>query len=148
MGKTSIRGVYVELSDEDISDRVEQAKLTLGKNSIDITALGDGWQDAADGNTKRWAATLGLFQDYSSSEAPVYSIVKALVIGSTTGGSSGKQFLIRPSSEAAGRSNPQLSGTVVLDSDLDFLNAVSGEANKFTITLKGCGAPTFTDTSS
>jgi len=143
MAKGAITDVYVELGTEDISDRVASAKLTLGKTAVDITALGQGWEDYADGNVKRWAATLEVYQDYTSSEVPIYSLFKELVTGTT-----GKAFVIRPTSAEAGRLNPQLAGSVILDGDLDWLNAVRSEANKFSVTLKGAGIPTFTDTSS
>jgi hypothetical protein len=144
MAKTAIGDVYVELGTEDISNRVESVKLTLGKTAVDVTALGDGWADFVTGGVSRWAVTLGLYQDYVSSQAPIYGLIQSLV----TTEPSGTTFLVRPTSAAAGRLNPQTAGTVCLDGDFDFLTAAVNTANKFSVTLKGMGAPTFTDTSS
>src|SRR5512133_1634760 len=150
MAKHSIRDVYVELGTEDISDRVASAKVTIGKSAVDITALGQRWEDYADGNIGRWGVSLELYMDYASSEVPIYQLIKQLAVGNSSGSSisTGKAFLARPSSDAASRFNPQIAGTVMLDGDLDFLNAARNEANKFTVALKGAGIPTFTDTSS
>jgi hypothetical protein len=144
MAKTAIGDIYVELGTEDISNRVESVKISLGKSAVDVTAIGDGWMDYVTGGVSRWAVTLGLYQDYVSSEAPIYSLIKSLV----TTEPNGTTFVCRPSSAAAGRVNPQVAGTVCLDGDFDFLTAAVNTANKFSVTLKGMNAPTFTDTSS
>ena len=144
MAKTAIGDIYVELGTEDISARIENAKITLGRSAVDVTAIGDSWADFVSGGIGRWAVTLGVYQDYDSSDSPVYALFKSLV----TTEPSGTTFLCRPTSAAAGRQNPQITGSVVLDSDFDFLNAAVNTANKFSVTLKGMAAPTFTDTSS
>lgn len=147
MGKTAIGDVYVELGTDDISARVAAAKVTLGRTAVDVTALGDGWADYVTGGVSRWAVTLELLQDYNSSDVGGTSIWDLTVNGLMTD-TAGTTFLIRPTSGAAGRLNPQVSGTVTLDSDFDLLNAAMNTANKFSVTLKGMGAPTFTDSSS
>jgi hypothetical protein len=145
MAKTAIGDIYVELGTEDISARVENCKVTLGRSAVDVTAIGDAWADYVSGGIGRWDVTLGIFQDYASSDAGcnLYQLFKALV----TSEPSGTTFLVRPTSAAAGRKNPQTAGTVVLDGDFDFLTAASNTANKFSITLKGMGIPVFTNTS-
>ena len=142
MAKTAIGNVYVLLGTEDISARVESAKVSLGKSAVDVTALGDAWEDFVSGGVGRWAVTLGLYQDYVTSDAPIYNLLRTAVSGST-----GQPIQVRPTSAAAGRLNPQIAGNVMLDGDYDLLNAARNSANKFTVTLKGMGAPTFTDTS-
>ena len=144
MAKTAIGDVYVELGTENVSSRVESVKVTLGRSAVDVTAMGDSWADFVTGGIARWAVTLGLYQDYASSEVPIYTLIKTMVTTELTG----TTFLVRPTSAVASWSNPQLSGAVTLDSDFDFLNAAVNTANKFTVTLRGMGAPTFTDTSS
>jgi hypothetical protein len=144
MAKTAIGDIYVELGTEDVSARCESVKVSLGRSAVDVTALGDGWQDFVTGGVSRWAVTLGLFQDYASSESAIYGLIKSIV----TTEPSGTTFMCRPTSAAAGRLNPQIAGTVTLDGDFDFLTAAVNTANKFSVTLKGMGAPTFTDTSS
>lgn len=146
MSKHAISDVHVELGTEEISDYVASAKLTLGKSAVDITALGEGYESYADGNVKRWAVTLELYNEYNSSEKPIYRLLKGM--WTNTGAVSGTTFVMRPTSGVANRFNPQISGVVNLDGDYDFFNAVRNEANKFTVTLKGNGTPTFTDTSS
>jgi hypothetical protein len=146
MAKTAIGDIYVELGTEDISARVENCKVTLGRSAVDVTAIGDAWADYVSGGIGRWAVTLGIFQDYASSDAGcnLYQLFKTLV----TSEPSGTTFLVRPTSAAAGRLNPQIAGTVILDSDFDYLNAAVNTANKFSVTLRGMTTPTFTDTSS
>ena len=146
MAKTAIGDVYVELGTEDISSRIENVKVTLGRSAVDVTAIGDAWADFVTGGIARWAVTLGIYQDYASSDAGcnLYQLVKSMVTTELTG----TTFDCRPTSAAAGRLNPQIAGTVVLDSDFDFLNAAVNTANKYTITLRGMTTPTFTDTSS
>lgn len=147
MGKTAIGDVYVELGTDDISARVENVKVTLGRTAVDVTAVGDAWADFVTGGVSRWAVTLGLYQDYCSSDVGGTSIYDLVVNGLMTD-TAGTTFLCRPTSAAAGRLNPQINGTVVLDSDFDLLTAAANTANKFSVTLKGMGAPTFTDSSS
>ena len=146
MAKRAVDRPFVQLGTEEISTYVEQCKLSLGVSAVDISALGDGYESYTAGNSRRWAVTLGLFQEYNSSEAPIYRLIKNMF--TNTGNAAGSTFVVRPSTAVADRFNPQLQGTVALDGDFDFLNAVRNEANKFSITLKGNGAPTFTDTSS
>lgn len=144
MAKNAISDIYVELGTQDISARVESVKLSLGRSAVDVTALGDAWADNVTGGVSRWAVTLGLYQDYASSDAGVYLLVKNMV----TTQPSGTTFVCRPTSAAAGRTNPQIAGAVTLDGDFDFLTAAQNTANKFSVTLKGIGIPVFTDTSS
>jgi hypothetical protein len=146
MAKTAIGDVYVELGTASvvISDRVENVKVSLGRSAVEVTALGDGWSDYVTGGMGRWAVTLGLFQDYNSSDTTggvsIYSLAKQLMAATT-----GTPILIRPTSSTGGKANPQLSGNVVLDGDFDLLTAAVNTANKFSVTLKGMGAPTFLD---
>ena len=146
MAKTAIGNVYVELGtgSVDISDRVESLKVSLGRSAVDVTALGDAWADHVTGGVGRWAVTLGLYQDYCSSDSTggvaIYSLAKQILAAST-----GTPFLCRPTSSTGGKANPQLSGNVVLDGDFDLLSAAINSANKFSVTLKGMGAPTFLD---
>lgn len=144
MAKTAIGDVYVELGTEDISNRVESVKVSLGRTAVDVTAIGDGWADYVTGGQSRWAVTLGLYQDYVSSEAPIYKLIQSMVTTELTG----TTFLVRPTSRDASITNPQISGLVTLDGDFDFLTAAANTANKFSITLKGMGIPVFVDTSS
>ena len=144
MAKTAIGDIYVELGTEDISNRCESVKISLGKTAVDVTAIGDSWADFVTGGRSRWAVTLGVYQDYASSEAAIYDLFKRLVTSEPTG----TTFVCRPTSAAAGRINPQIAGTVLMDGDFDFLTAASNTANKFSVTLKGMNTPIFTDTSS
>jgi hypothetical protein len=146
MAKTAIGDVYVELGTEDISNRLESVKITLGRSAVDVTAVGDAWADYVTGGIARWAVTLGIYQDYASSDAGcnLYQLVKTMVTTELTG----TTFVCRPTSAAAGRLNPQIAGTVVMDGDFDFLTAAANTANKYSVTLKGMTTPTFTDTSS
>ena len=106
MAKNAISDIYVELGTQDISARVESVKLSLGRSAVDVTALGDAWADNVTGGVSRWAVTLGLYQDYASSDAGVYLLVKNMV----TTQPSGTTFVCRPTSAAAGRTNPQIAG--------------------------------------
>jgi hypothetical protein len=146
MAKTAIGDVYVELgtASVNISDRVESVKVSLGRGAVDVTAIGDGWNDYVTGGVGRWAVTLGLYQDYMSSDSTggvsIYSLAKQIRAATT-----GTPILIRPTSSTGGKLNPQLSGNVCLDGDFDFMTAAVNAANKFTVTLKGMGIPTFLD---
>jgi hypothetical protein len=148
MPKNAIGAVYVELGTEIISTRCESVRLVLGRSAIDVTALGEGWEDYLAGNVKRWGVVLGLYQDYTSSDVPIYRLLKHLANDSTSTTPGYLAFVVRPTSEVASGTNPQFGGNVVLDGDLDMLVAEKNVANKTTITLKGRGTPTFTDTSS
>jgi hypothetical protein len=70
----------------------------------------------------------------------IYTLIKHLLAATT-----GTPFLCRPTSAAAADHNPQLAGNVTLDGDFDMLTAQVNTANKFSVTLKGMGAPTFTE---
>jgi hypothetical protein len=142
MAKSAIGSVYVELGGTTVSSRVESARLILGQSAVDVTAIGDGWEDYVNSKVKRWGVVLSMYQDYTSSDVDVYGTINDLITGS-----SARAFLVRPTSGDAGMANPQASGDVVPDGDIDFLVAERGAANKFSITLKGTGALTFTETS-
>ena len=149
MAKHAIGDVYVELGTDDISNHVENVKVSLGRSAVDVTAIGDAWSDFVTGGIGRWAVTLGVFQDYCSSDTntgggtAIWQLAKTLM--SDTAGTT---FLCRPTSGAAGRLNPQIAGVVTLDGDFDMFNAAVNSADKWSVTLKGMGAPVYTDTSS
>ena len=134
MAKTAIGNIYITLGGIDISSHVESAKVSLGKAAVDVTALGDAWEDVVSGGVSRWAVTLGVYQDYASSEAggDLYGLFKGAVTNS-----SGLAVFVRPTSAVTGAANPSLAGNVMLDGDYDWLNAARNSANKFTVTLKG-----------
>jgi hypothetical protein len=144
MAKHAIGDVYVELGTGavNISDRVENVKVALGRSAVDVTAIGDAWSDFVSGGVGRWAVTLGLYQDYCSSDSTggvaIYTLIKQVLAATT-----GTPFLCRPTSAVVGATNPQLSGNVTLDGDFDMLTAQVNAANKFSVTLKGMNAPTF-----
>lgn len=149
MGKNAIGDIYVELGTDDISNHVTDCKVSLGRSAVDVTAIGDSWQDYITGGVGRWAVTLGVLQDFASSDTntgggtAIWQLAKALM-----NDTAGTTFLVRPTSAAAGRLNPQIAGVVTLDGDFDMVAAALNAANKFSVTLKGMGAPTYTDTSS
>jgi hypothetical protein len=146
MAKAAIGDVYVELGTGtvNISDRVKDCKVSLGRSAVDVSAVGDAWAGYVTGGVGRWAVTLGLYQDYTTDSTggiPVYSLIKQLMAATT-----GTPILIRPTSGVVTDHNPEISGNVVLEGDFDMMTAAVNTANAFSVTLKGMGAPTFDET--
>lgn len=129
--------IYVGNASQDLSDHVESVELVVGQGNANVTAMGDGWEDYLPSGIKHWSVKITFLQDYSSSEP--YDILYDAM-------STGVVFLVgvKPTTATCSATNPLFNGSVVFDGDVAQVAGGVGDANKVSVTLKGCGTLSYT----
>lgn len=99
---------YVSVAGVDLSDHVRSVTIDAGQNMVDDTAMGDTFVSNAAG-LATWSVSIEFLQDYASSKVDA-TLEPLLGIGNTAA------LVVRPTSSATSSTNPQYSGTGILDS--------------------------------
>ena len=99
---------FVSIAGVDLSDHVRSVTVDAGQNMADDTAMGDAFVSNAAG-LATWSISVELLQDYASSKEDA-TLEPLLGIGNTAalGG--------RPASGSVSATNPNYSGTGILES--------------------------------
>lgn len=105
MSVVALVNEYVEINSTNLSDHVKSATLVVDVAQLDSTAMGDGWTDNV-GGLKSGTLNLELLDDYAngSIDATLWPLLGTKVA-----------FVVRVDSAAVGTSNPQYSGTVLIN---------------------------------
>ena len=105
---------FVSVAGTDLSDHVRSVTIDAGQNLVDDTAMGDTFQSNA-ASLATWSVSVEFLQDYAASQVDA-TLQPLLGIGNTAA------LIIRATSPAASSTNPQYSGTAILES----YNPISG----------------------
>lgn len=129
MATLVLTDAFVSIDGTDISDHVRQVSIEAEAELLEDTAMGDSYRSRK-GGLKDWSVTLELNQDFAASD--IDSILFPL-LGSTAA------LVVRGKSDAVGTSNPEYSGTGILESYDPLSNSV-GELATTNPTFQGAGA--------
>ena len=110
-----LKDAYFAIGSVELSDHVKTVTLSYSAESLDKTAMTNETR-AFTGGLFNWSVDLELYQDHAS--ASVSDTLYPLV------GSSTFTVTIRPTTAAAGSSNPGFSGTGYLESFLPIAGTV------------------------
>lgn len=126
MATFAFTDAYVTVNSVDLSDHVRQVTLDVSADELEDTAMGDTFRSRI-GGLKDWSVTLEFNQDFAASEvdATLWPL-----LGSTT------TVVVRPTSAAAGATNPQYSGTVLVSQYNPLTNSV-GDLATTSVTWQG-----------
>lgn len=109
-----ITDAFVTINAVNLSDHVKSCTLSYEAEMQDVTAMGTAGTRTNIPGLKNWSLTLELEQDYAagSVDATLFALM----------GASAFAIILRPNSAAKGASNPEFTGTAVLES----YNPISG----------------------
>ena len=102
-----LKDAYFAVGSVELSDHVRTVTLNYSAESLDKSAMGTETR-VFTGGPKNWSVDLDLYQDHASGS--VSDTLFPLV------GSSTFTITVRPTTAAAGSSNPQFAGTGYLES--------------------------------
>ena len=123
---------FFSFADEELSDHVKSAQLTLEGDILDITAMG-ATSRAKKGGLLDWKVEVEFYADFAASE--VYATLFDLVGGDASG--DGDTLIFAPTSDAASGTNPHFTGTAILQ-NFPFGGTV-GEVAMQTCVFEGSG---------
>jgi hypothetical protein len=131
MANMVLRDAFVSLNSVNLSSLVRQVTLTYSAELQDDTAMGDTARSRI-GGLKDWSLSIEFFQDYAAAQvdATLFSLV-----GSTFA------VEVRPTSAAAGATNPKFTGTGILES-YQPVGGTVGENLMAPVSISGVGALT------
>ena len=99
---------YLSVAGVDLSDHVRSVTVDAGQNMADDTAMGDAFVSNTAG-LATWSISVELLQDYASSKVDA-TLEPLLGIGNTAA------LVVRPTSSSVSATNPNYSGTGILES--------------------------------
>ena len=111
---------FVSIAGVDLSDHVRSVTVDAGQNLVDDTAMGDAFVSNAAG-LATWSISVELLQDYASSKVDA-TLEPLLGIGNTAA------LVVRPASGSVSATNPNYSGTGILESYNPIGGAVGDQA--------------------
>lgn len=120
---------FLSLGGSDVSDYLQSVTLDYGAELLDETAMGDTTRKNL-GGLKNWSVTAEFKQSFTDNELD--EILFALVGTTFT-------VIVRPTSSVVGTSNPNYTGTCIMDKYSPIGNGV-GALAKASITLQSAGA--------
>lgn len=129
MAEFVLKDAHVTINSVDLSDHVRQVTIQHGADLPDRTAMGDDSRRRLPG-LKDWSATVEFNQDFDASK--VDATLNGLV------GAASFAVAFRPTSGATSATNPQYSGSALLES-YPILSGAIGDAAVVSITLQGDG---------
>ena len=118
MAKTVYTDISITINSVDLSDHLQSLTLDTSISEVDITAMGDAWDQAAAGR-KKVSGTATFYQDFDASS--VHATLSALV-GSTT------TIAVLPTSAAVGATNPSFTITNALVTGYGNVSGTYGDA--------------------
>ena len=99
---------YLSVAGVDLSDHVRSVTVDAGQNLVDDTAMGDAFVSNTAG-LATWSFSVEFLQDYASSKVDA-TLEPLLGIGNTAA------LVVRPTSSSVSATNPNYSGTGILES--------------------------------
>lgn len=122
---------YVALGGTEYSDHVRSVTLEYSAELLDDTAMGDTTRSRT-GGLKDWSVTIEFYQDFADND-----IDETLfgLVGTTT------TVAVRPDNTTISATNPEYTGTAILESAPPLGGAV-GELAMVTATFRSAGALT------
>lgn len=129
MASFVLKNAYVELYGSTMTSYVRSITINYEADTPEDTAMGDDSRSYIGGGLKNWSADIEFNQDFAASgvDATLFSSV------GTTGA-----FLARSTTSAIGSTNPEFSGTCILNSYPPIGGAVGDEAT-VSATFQGSG---------
>lgn len=143
MAKHVIEDPIITLNSVDLSGRVKKVTFLIGKRPPqNLTAMTDGWEDLVHVDIKKFKASFEFYQDYAASS--VYATIKAIYDLTTS-----FTVVVRPTTAARSSTNPEWSGSMLLDGEFPVIDASEpGAVNMQPINFLGTGALSFLTSSS
>ena len=131
MATIVLTNAYVSINSSDESDHVRSVTLEYNAELLDDTAMGDTTRSRI-GGLKDWSLTVEFYQDFADDDLDedMFNLV-----GTTT------TVAVRPVNGAIATTNPEYTGTAILESWPILGNAV-GEMAMATATFRSAGALT------
>lgn len=128
MATKVLTDAFVELNSTDLSDHVKSVTLNYEAEMQDDTVMGDDTRSNK-GGLKNWSVDIEFVQDWAASEvdATLFSLV-----GTTF------TVVLRSDSATVGATNPEYSGTGILESYPPLDNSV-GELATTSVTIQPAG---------
>lgn len=130
MASQVLTNAFVSLGGTDVSTYVRSVTLNLGAELQDDTTMGDTARINKAGLTN-WSIDLELQQDFAD------NLIDEIIFGLV--GAASFAVIVRPTTSAVGTSNPNYTGSAVLENYQPFGQAV-GELGTSTVTLRSAGA--------
>ena len=122
---------HVSINSVDQSDHVRSATLEYTSELLDNTAMGDDTRSRV-GGLKDWTLTVEFYQDFADNDLDEQLFA---LVGTTT------TVAIRPVNTTASATNPEYTGTAILESAPPLGGAV-GELAMITATFRSAGTLT------
>lgn len=129
MASKVLTNAYISLNSNDLSTYVTSVTLDYSADMPEDTTMGDDTHVMVAGGLKNWSVSLEFNNDYTS--ASLDSILFPLV-GTTF------PVILRPDTAVVGVSNPQYTGTGVLES-YNPINGAVGDLAKASVTINAAG---------
>jgi hypothetical protein len=136
MPKHVIEDAQVTLNGVELHNRVKKVTvLTSIRQPQLATAMGDSWEDRLKTSIRAWRCEFEFYQDYSSGS--VWQTLNGIANSTALGG---VPVIIRPTTEVRSTSNPEISGNLLLDGDVPFINVDDvGAVNMAPVKFHGAG---------
>lgn len=128
MASLALTDAFVSLGGTDISTYVRSVTLPYGAEMLDDTTMGDTTR-INKGGLKTWQLDIELQQDFTDN---LIDEILFPLVGTTF------TVIVRPTSSAVGTSNPNYTGTGILESYQPFGQSV-GDLATSTITIQSAG---------
>ena len=147
IGRQVIDSAYIRATSNlhDISNRIESVELLTGTKAVPVTAMRDGWDNYLPSKINHWSLKLVVFNDYTTdTTGDVWYEFQQFLINNVV-----VQMTVFPTTglQGAWNSNVGFQGNCCIDGDFAQLAAQVGQANKFTVMMKGAAALTFLSSS-
>lgn len=129
MAQHTLTNEYITINGVDLSDHVISAVLNYNSDLVDSTAMGTSGTRARLGGLKDWSVSIEFQQDYAAGkvDATLFPLV-----GSTF------TVAVKPVNAATSATNPQFSGTGILESYSPVGGGV-GDLHRSPVTIQAAG---------
>lgn len=130
MAKFALTDAYLDVDGTDLSDHVESIRLAYDAEMVDVTCMGDTGRTYTTGLVNG-TLTVTFRQDYdaSSVDATLFPLI----------GGASAAIEVRPTSAAAGTTNPSFTGTCYLQSYDGPVSGSVGQAANASATFQVSG---------
>lgn len=127
MAKSVYTDISVTINSVDLSDHVQSITLDTAVSEVDITCMGDTWDQSTAGR-KKVSGSVTFYQDFDASS--VHATLSAL-IGSTT------TIAVLPTSAVVGATNPSFTISNALVTAYGNVSGTYGDAAMVTLSFSG-----------
>ncbi len=125
MAKAVYTDISITINSVDLSSHLQSLTLDTAISEVDITAMGDSWDQAVAGR-KKVSGSATFYQDFEAGS--VHATLNALV-GSTT------SIAVLPTSSAVGATNPSFTITGALVTGYGNVSGTYGDAAMVTVSF-------------